>query len=150
MCKFIFVRFGVVDHLIQLFSLNWIEFKSSLIFEIFFIHFLFSGRLFIADTNNSLIRYLDLNINETELRTLELKGIQPPKPKSRSFKRLRRRASADTMPITIDTISSNEGNLSIKISLPNEYHFSKVLIIPLSFKHTVIQFLAYRRVYIFH
>ncbi|XP_028217682.1 protein SUPPRESSOR OF QUENCHING 1, chloroplastic isoform X1 [Glycine soja] len=83
------------------------------------------GRLFIADTNNSLIRYLDLNINETELRTLELKGIQPPKPKSRSFKRLRRRASADTMPITIDTISSNEGNLSIKISLPNEYHFSK-------------------------
>ncbi|TKY61571.1 NHL repeat-containing protein 2 [Spatholobus suberectus] len=83
------------------------------------------GRLFIADTNNSLIRYLDLNTDETELRTLELKGIQPPKPKSRSFKRLRRRPSADTMPITIDAISSNEGNLSIKISLPNEYHFSK-------------------------
>ncbi|XP_014495822.1 protein SUPPRESSOR OF QUENCHING 1, chloroplastic [Vigna radiata var. radiata] len=83
------------------------------------------GRLFIADTNNSLIRYLDLNADETELRTLELKGIQPPKPKSRSFKRLRRRASADTVPIPIDAISSNEGNLSIKISLPSEYHFSK-------------------------
>ncbi|CAJ1869566.1 unnamed protein product, partial [Sphenostylis stenocarpa] len=53
-------------------------------------------RLFIADTNNSLVRYLDLNADETELRTLELKGIQPPKPKPRSFKRLRRRASADT------------------------------------------------------
>ncbi|RDX94677.1 Protein SUPPRESSOR OF QUENCHING 1, chloroplastic, partial [Mucuna pruriens] len=83
------------------------------------------GRLFIADTNNSLIRYLDLNTDETELRTLELKGIQPPKPKSRSFKRLRRRPSADTMAIAVNAISSNEGNLSIKISLPNEYHFSK-------------------------
>ncbi|KAL2345612.1 hypothetical protein Fmac_006897 [Flemingia macrophylla] len=83
------------------------------------------GRLFIADTNNSLIRYLDLKSGESELRTLELKGIQPPKPKSRSFKRLRRRPSADTMPITIDAISSNEGNLAVKISLPNEYHFSK-------------------------
>ena len=96
---------------------------------------LFSGRLFIADTNNSLIRYLDLNADETELRTLELKGVQPPKPKSRSFKRLRRRASADTVPIPIDAISSNEGNLSIKISLPSEYHFSKVLTL-LYFKHT--------------
>ncbi|KAK7337681.1 hypothetical protein VNO77_18266 [Canavalia gladiata] len=83
------------------------------------------GRLFIADTNNSLIRYLDLNTDEIELRTLELKGIQPPKPKSRSFKRLRRRSSVDTVPITVDPISSSEGNLSIKISLPNEYHFSK-------------------------
>ncbi|KAK2419036.1 bifunctional riboflavin kinase/FMN phosphatase [Trifolium repens] len=81
------------------------------------------GRLFIADTNNSLIRYLDLNTNE--LCTLELKGFQPPKPKSRSFKRLRRRPTADTVPITIDAISSEEGNLSIEISLPNEYHFSK-------------------------
>ncbi|KAK2364956.1 bifunctional riboflavin kinase/FMN phosphatase [Trifolium repens] len=81
------------------------------------------GRLFIADTNNSLIRYLDLNTNE--LFTLELKGFQPPKPKSRSFKRLRRRPTADTVPITIDAISSEEGNLSIEISLPNEYHFSK-------------------------
>lgn len=84
-----------------------------------------NGRLFIADTNNSLIRYLDLNTNEFELRTLELKGFQPPKPKSRSFKRLRRRPTADTIPITVDTISSEEGNLSIDISLPNEYHFSK-------------------------
>jgi len=95
---------------------------------------LFSGRLFIADTNNSLIRYLDLNADEPELRTLELKGIQPPKPKSRSFKRLRRRESADTVPITIDAVSSNEGSLSIKISLPSEYHFSKVLTL-LYFKH---------------
>ncbi|XP_025662380.1 protein SUPPRESSOR OF QUENCHING 1, chloroplastic isoform X2 [Arachis hypogaea] len=84
-----------------------------------------NGRLFIADTNNSLIRYLDLKSDEFLLHTLELKGFQPPKPKSRSLKRLRRRPSADTMSIMIDPISSNEGNLYIDIALPNEYHFSK-------------------------
>nr|XP_012569549.1 protein SUPPRESSOR OF QUENCHING 1, chloroplastic-like [Cicer arietinum] len=91
--------------------------------ELLFI--LFTGRLFIADTNNSLIRYLDLNANEFDLCTLELKGFQPPKQKSRSFKRLKRRPTADMVPIINDPISSEEGNLSIKISLPNGYHFSK-------------------------
>ncbi|XP_050383338.1 protein SUPPRESSOR OF QUENCHING 1, chloroplastic isoform X2 [Argentina anserina] len=84
-----------------------------------------NGRLFIADTNNSLIRYIDLSNKEPELLTLELKGIQPPTAKSKSLKRLRRRSSADTLTITVDGGSSNEGNLFIKISLPEEYHFSK-------------------------
>ncbi|KAF7817977.1 protein SUPPRESSOR OF QUENCHING 1, chloroplastic isoform X1 [Senna tora] len=84
-----------------------------------------NGRLFIADTNNSLIRYLDLNNEGFELSTLELKGFQPPTPKSRSLKRLRRRSAADTVTITTDGVLSNEGNLSINISIPNEYHFSK-------------------------
>ncbi|XP_028779438.1 protein SUPPRESSOR OF QUENCHING 1, chloroplastic [Neltuma alba] len=84
-----------------------------------------NGRLFIADTNNSLIRYLDLNNGSLELHTLELKGFQPPSPKSRAFKRLRRRSSADTVTITTNGVSSNEGRLSIHVSLPNEYHFSK-------------------------
>ncbi|ONI04256.1 hypothetical protein PRUPE_6G311900 [Prunus persica] len=84
-----------------------------------------NGRIFIADTNNSLIRYLDLNKEEAELHTLELKGVQPPTAKSKSLKRLRRRSSADTQTITVDGGSSNEGNLSIKISVPEGYHFSK-------------------------
>ncbi|XP_008246083.1 PREDICTED: NHL repeat-containing protein 2 [Prunus mume] len=84
-----------------------------------------NGRIFIADTNNSLIRYLDLNKEEAELLTLELKGVQPPTAKSKSLKRLRRRSSADTQTITVDGGSSNEGNLSIKISVPEGYHFSK-------------------------
>uniref|UniRef100_A0A2N9EPZ1 Thioredoxin domain-containing protein n=1 Tax=Fagus sylvatica TaxID=28930 RepID=A0A2N9EPZ1_FAGSY len=84
-----------------------------------------NGRLFIADTNNSVIRYLDLNKEEAELLTLELKGVQPPGSKSRSLRRLRRRSSADTLTVTVDGGSSNEGNLSLKISLPEEYHFSK-------------------------
>ena len=118
--------------LLHFFCLKWINSKWAQVWKYFW--FSFSGRLFIADTNNSLIRYLDLNNDDFELRTLELKGFQPPKSK-RSFKRLRRRPSADTVTVTIDAISSNEGNLSIEISLPNEYHFSKVLIILLSFRH---------------
>ncbi|KAL6132788.1 hypothetical protein ACLB2K_065027 [Fragaria x ananassa] len=84
-----------------------------------------NGRLFIADTNNSQIRYIDLSNEEPALLTLELKGVQPPTVKSKSLKRLRRRSSADTQTVTVDGGSSNEGNLSIKISLPEEYHFSK-------------------------
>lgn len=88
--------------------------------------YFFVGRLFIADTNNSLIRYIDFSNEEPALLTLELKGVQPPTVKSKSLKRLRRRSSADTQTVTVDGGSSNEGNLSIKISLPEEYHFSKV------------------------
>ncbi|XP_058189985.1 protein SUPPRESSOR OF QUENCHING 1, chloroplastic isoform X3 [Rhododendron vialii] len=84
-----------------------------------------NGRLFIADTNNSVIRHLDLNKEEPELLTLELKGVQPPIPKSRSLKRLRRRSSADTDTVKVDGSSSIEGNLYLKISVPEGYHFSK-------------------------
>ncbi|KAK0601024.1 hypothetical protein LWI29_020682 [Acer saccharum] len=84
-----------------------------------------NGKLFIADTNNSVIRYLDLNSKKAELLTLELRGVQPPMPKSKSPKRLRRRSSADTETIVVNGGLSNEGNLNLKISLPKEYHFSK-------------------------
>nr|XP_027114870.1 protein SUPPRESSOR OF QUENCHING 1, chloroplastic-like isoform X1 [Coffea arabica] len=83
------------------------------------------GRLFIADTNNNLIRYLDLKTKKPELLTLELKGVQPPAPKSRSLKRLRRRSGADKETIVINGGSSSEGNLILKISVPEGYHFSK-------------------------
>lgn len=87
----------------------------------------FSGRLFVADTNNSLIRYIDLNNKEdVEIRTLELKGVQPPMPKAKSLKRLRKRASADTKIVTVDAVTSREGDLNLKILLPDGYHFSKV------------------------
>ncbi|KAK1432524.1 hypothetical protein QVD17_09421 [Tagetes erecta] len=85
-----------------------------------------TGRLYIADTNNSLIRYLDLNKVDTQVITLELKGVQPPTaPKSRSPRRLRKRTSADTETIVIDGGSSNEANLKLTISVPEGYHFSK-------------------------
>lgn len=88
-----------------------------------------SGRLFVADTNNSVIRFLDLNNKEPVLSTLELKGVQPPAPKSKSLRRLRRRSSADTETIVIDGGSSNDGKLCLKISVPEGYHLSKVLFV---------------------
>ncbi|KAG9457803.1 hypothetical protein H6P81_002311 [Aristolochia fimbriata] len=84
-----------------------------------------NGRLFIADTNNSLIRVLDFNSDEPVLRTLELKGVQPPSPKSKSLRRLRRRQPADTEVVRVDGGSSNSGNMYLKISVPEGYHFSK-------------------------
>jgi len=93
----------------------------------FSLPLLFSGRLFVADTNNSLIRYIDLNKGEdSEILTLELKGVQPPTPKAKSLKRLRKRASADTKIVKVDSVTSREGDLNLKISLPDGYHFSKV------------------------
>lgn len=92
----------------------------------------FAGRLFIADTNNSLIRYLDLNKKDPELLTLELKGVQPPTPKSKSPRRLRRRSSADTETIAINGGSVNEGRLRLEIRVLEGYHFSKVSSISLS------------------
>ncbi|XP_049406083.1 protein SUPPRESSOR OF QUENCHING 1, chloroplastic isoform X1 [Solanum stenotomum] len=83
-----------------------------------------NGRLYIADTNNSVIRYLDLNKSEAEVLTLELKGVQPPL-KSRSLKRLRRRSGADTQTVVVNGGSSSEGTLNLRISVPEGYHFSK-------------------------
>ncbi|KAK9735763.1 hypothetical protein RND81_04G226100 [Saponaria officinalis] len=84
-----------------------------------------NGKLFIADTNNSVIRYIDLNRGEPELLTLELKGVQPPAPRTRTMRRLRKRATADTQIITVSGSQSNKGNLDVRISLPPGYHFSK-------------------------
>lgn len=83
-----------------------------------------NGRLLIADTNNSVIRYLDMNDRGAELLTLELNGVMPP-AKSKSPKRLQRRSLSDTLTILVDGVSSEEGNLYLKFSVPEEYHFSK-------------------------
>ncbi|KAK9086263.1 hypothetical protein Syun_028657 [Stephania yunnanensis] len=84
-----------------------------------------NGKLLIADTNNSVIRYLDLNKEDPELLTLELKGVQAPSPKSKSVKRLRRRSLADVETIRLDGGTSKEGNLYLEVSVPEGYHFSK-------------------------
>ncbi|MQL71817.1 hypothetical protein Taro_004149 [Colocasia esculenta] len=84
-----------------------------------------NGRLFIADTNNNAIRYLDLDETDVVLHTLELKGVTPPSPRPKSLKRLRRRLSSDTQIIKVNGGSSAEGNLSLRISVPEGYHFSK-------------------------
>ncbi|KZV33835.1 NHL repeat-containing protein 2 [Dorcoceras hygrometricum] len=84
-----------------------------------------NGRLFIADTNNSVIRYIDLNEKEPVLLTLELKGVPPPAPKSKSLRRLRRRSEGNAVTVPIDGSSATEGKLCLKIMVPEDYHLSK-------------------------
>ncbi|EPS69757.1 hypothetical protein M569_05004, partial [Genlisea aurea] len=84
-----------------------------------------NGRLFIADTNNSVIRILDLNNEEPSIATLQLKGVLPPSLKSKSLRRLRRRSAAEAKTIFIDGGSSNEGKLRLEIKVPEGYHLSK-------------------------
>lgn len=85
-----------------------------------------AGIFLIADTNNSVIRYIDLNQREPELLTLELKGVQPPAPRTKTMKRLRKRLSPDTQIVAVNGGASTEGNLYLRISVPEGYHFSKV------------------------
>lgn len=60
------------------------------------------------------------------MKTLDLIGVQPPSPKPKTLKRLRRRLSVDTDVINVDGGSSMEGFLSLAITVPDGYHFSKV------------------------
>ncbi|XP_020108187.1 uncharacterized protein LOC109724010 isoform X3 [Ananas comosus] len=76
-----------------------------------------NGKLLIADTNNNAIRYLDLNEKDPVLRTLELKGVQPPSSKPKSLKRLRRRLSADTKVIKVDGGSSKEARSKFDVEI---------------------------------
>lgn len=86
------------------------------------------GRFLVADTNNSAIRSIVLNERGAEVRTLDLTGVQAPSPKPKALRRLRRRLSADTNVINVDGGSSMEGYVSLAISVPDGYHFSKVQI----------------------
>jgi len=84
------------------------------------------GRLIVADTNNNAIRYITLSEKGAEVKTLDLIGVQPPSPKPKTLKCLRRRVSVDTDVINVDGGSSMEGFLSLAITVPDGYHFSKV------------------------
>lgn len=86
------------------------------------------GKLYVADTNNSVIRVLDLRAQGgPKLETLELKGVHPPTPATPSGpRRLRQRLSSDTQVIRIDPVSALNGDLQLQISLASGYHFSKV------------------------
>ena len=110
---------------------------SRLVFSFFFLTsnfkfeaalMSFAGKLYVADTNNSLIRVIDLRAEGgPTLRTLELKGVLPPTPAtSTGPRRLRQRLSADTQVVRIDPITAVSGDLQLQISLASGYHFSNV------------------------
>ncbi|KAH7443198.1 hypothetical protein KP509_02G025300 [Ceratopteris richardii] len=85
------------------------------------------GKVYIADTNNCVIRVLDTQGGTgPTISTLELKGVQPPEPKtSGKPRRLRRRSSGDVELVKTDPIKATEGNIKIRIGLPAGFHFTK-------------------------
>ena len=91
------------------------------------ILFSFTGRLYIADTNNSVIRVLDTRKDSVAtLSTLELEGVEPPQVKLGKPRRLRRRSSSDAEMIKVDAVKATTGTFKIELSVPSGYHFSKV------------------------
>ncbi|CAM6081683.1 unnamed protein product [Calypogeia fissa] len=85
-----------------------------------------NGTLYVADTNNNLIRVLDMSGNGTPtLKTLELTGVPlPPPSPATAPRRLRRRLSSDTEVVKVASISSASGDLQLEIKLPSEFHFT--------------------------
>lgn len=85
------------------------------------------GKLYVADTNNSVIRVLDTKgDNGPSISTLELKGVQPPQLKiAGKPRRLRRRTSSDTEVIKTESVKMSNGSIKVQISLPAGYHFTK-------------------------
>ncbi|KAG6555690.1 hypothetical protein Mapa_002927 [Marchantia paleacea] len=84
-----------------------------------------NGKIYVADTNNSLIRVLNVGANPPTLETLELKGVPPPLPAPASApRRLRRRLSSDIEIVKVDPVSSMNGDLELQISLPKDFHFT--------------------------
>jgi hypothetical protein len=88
-----------------------------------------TGKLYVADTNNSVIRILALTGQNggPTMTTLALKGVQPPvQAASGTPRRLRKRLSSDTQIIHIDPITAASGDLQLQISLPSGFHFTTV------------------------
>ncbi|KAJ7554968.1 hypothetical protein O6H91_05G017800 [Diphasiastrum complanatum] len=84
------------------------------------------GTLYVADTNNSIIRVLSLaEGGRAKVRTLELKGVQPPHQNSVAFpRRLKRRPTPDTEIVRLDPVAASKGKLQLSISLPPGFHFT--------------------------
>ncbi|GJP46592.1 hypothetical protein CLOM_g5865 [Closterium sp. NIES-68] len=89
------------------------------------------GTVFIADTNNSLIRCLHLPSASSPtalLSTLDLSSLPPPPASSSSAssqrRRLRRRQKADEQVVEEPPVAAATGTLHLRLSIPDDYHFT--------------------------
>jgi hypothetical protein len=76
------------------------------------------GKLYIADTNNHLIRVADLKTRRVE--TLQINGLEKLRPrKSRKF-------SGETIELAEQSIEPGEANLTVQLELPPRYKLNKL------------------------
>ncbi|MCA9156114.1 MAG: redoxin domain-containing protein, partial [Planctomycetales bacterium] len=79
-----------------------------------------SDRIFVADTNNHLIRVIDRQ-NENRVSTLSIKGLRPPEPPEAKKLRIPPADTKLTFGPTELKPSGNEVRVSLELSLPTEY-----------------------------
>ncbi|MEK6406816.1 MAG: thioredoxin-like domain-containing protein [Acidobacteriota bacterium] len=71
------------------------------------------GKLYVADTNNHLIRVVDLKTKRVE--TLQIKGLEKLRPrKSKQF-------AGETIELTAQTIEPGDATLAVQLELPAGY-----------------------------
>lgn len=84
-----------------------------------------NGQIYIADTNNSVIRILDTRADNL-LSTLDLSSVPLPSPSTPSSRRrLRKRQPVDAEVVELDPISAQSGKLELLINIPEGYHYTK-------------------------
>lgn len=76
------------------------------------------GKLYVADTNNHLIRVADLKTRRLE--TLQIKGLEKLRPrKTRQF-------AGETIQITAQEIEPGEATLNVQLELPSGYKLNSL------------------------
>ncbi|MBI3466902.1 MAG: redoxin domain-containing protein [Planctomycetes bacterium] len=80
------------------------------------------SRLFVADTNNHLIRVIDLSDNN-RVSTLKIEGLQPPKPPQEAVDATAAFAGAAEQAVAPATVKPAAGQirLAVNITLPEGY-----------------------------
>eukprot|EP00898_Chlorokybus_atmophyticus_P009221 jgi/Chlat1/92/Chrsp1S03080 len=82
------------------------------------------GKLFIADTNNSQIRVIDLKAAKSPITTLDLSSVPPVSAPTAVEKPSRNRRSPQL--VRLETpLSGEQGELVLSITLPDGYHYTK-------------------------
>jgi thiol-disulfide isomerase/thioredoxin len=79
-----------------------------------------AGKLFVADTNNHLIRVVDLD-HENRLGTLEIQGLEPPQAPEPAPLEPNKDAKLVDVPETALAPQQGEICLSVKLELPKGY-----------------------------
>ena len=83
-----------------------------------------AGKLYVADTNNHLIRVVDAKTGETT--TLEIKGLTPPQPpKSEKVVGFPNATEVNVKPVTVKP-QGGAIQVSVKVDLPIGYKINKL------------------------
>jgi len=104
--------------------------KPGPLFEPSGLAFGADGQLFIADTNNGLIKVLDTKLVSAPLRTLELSGVPLPKVRTRNDVPMDANmpppVDSDAVVVRAATaVSAARGSITATVNLPQGFHLTE-------------------------